>query len=720
MPLRRIRKMATRPLHRATILAAAVLVVFSGTSYLLLPRAHATTSGQTTLYLKKEPSDINATYNALTLNNSETQSDTASATTSTTNVNVAGGPTSFCESSNNTGETFTQISAAASSTGERCIGTFISPPVGSAIQMCKDSVSPCTGADAASITAQIYSSESSSSQVNSSPNIYIYRWNGSGTTVSAGNLIAKFTTCADPGTTPSICAAAQTAVAPANDITFSATDRIVAIVSQTIIHSHNGQFISNYIDNSTRSPSSSITLGYSFTTPNRPTLSGSLDDDFTTALADTTCSSTTYNSKWNCPGPTASGATTEINSADASGSGGDNSSWLVVRNKCSGCTVSEFGNSPSNAFIYQTLPGDYGSGNVRTVVNSALSYTIGASTPSSPWNHVGLVLWSASGSTPDFLEVQLYSTGVKSSTNTVQVALNNSGTLSGTTNINTSTTAGTYGRIWLGFSNTNGSYQAQYSTDGSTWTNIGSAVAHDAFKQVGLNSFSDINNANYGGAFEWFQSTLAPATYDQTSASWFTNANSAAPGAVHGAANGLAYTLAASGEQVRLRLLLRITGQSNWNNSPPQFKLQYVDKGSGTCAAPSGGTPAAYTDVDATTLIAFYDNAAPADEDNISAATGDPTDGANTVVPQTYQEANNFSASQSDLNYLNDGMWDFSLVDNGAADGSTYCFQVVTAVGAALNSYVYPTLTKPPTTDMLLRGGEYFNDGNKQPFYWAN
>src|SRR6478752_6321579 len=82
--------------------AVVVVMLFGFFSYLLVPRAEATTGGQMLLYLNKEPSDLNATYNSLTLSNSVTQADTASATTSTTNVN-ASPPTSFCESANNTG-----------------------------------------------------------------------------------------------------------------------------------------------------------------------------------------------------------------------------------------------------------------------------------------------------------------------------------------------------------------------------------------------------------------------------------------------------------------------------------------------------------------------------------------------------------------------------------------------------------------------------------------
>jgi len=705
-----IKRLKTTSFKIVSLLAIAFLV-FGGLSAWLVGHSKATTNGQTYLFFKKEPSDVNATYNSLTLSPGDTRADTASATTSTTNVNVAGGPTALCESSNNTGETFTQISASAASTGERCIGTFISPPVGSVFTM--------STTDTPSISANVYTAESAS-QVTSSPNIYIYQC--SSTCTSPGTLIAKWTTCADPGTSPTVCTAAQTAVAPANNITFAATDRIVIILSQNITRARTGNSVSNYIDSSSRSPSAGIQIGYNIVTPNTPSFTGAMDDDFNFGVTQTTCANTSYHTKWTCPTPSAANSSADFISADTLGNVSPSSTgWLNLRNQCSSCTVSNFGTTPSNAFIYQTLPGDYGDGNVRTIVNSALSYQIGATSPSSPYNHVGLVLWT---SNTNYLEIQLYSTGVKSSTNTVQVALNNSGSLSGATNINTSTTAGTYGRIWLGFSNTGGSYQAQYSTDGSSWTSVGSAVAHDAFLRTGLNSFAAISGANYSGAFDWFQSTLGAATYTQDAYRWNANLNQATPPGTARAASNTVYTTLAANEQVRLRLAIAITGQSNATNSPPSFKLQYVDKGSGTCASPSGGTPASYTDVTASTLVAFYNNTTPADGANISTSAGNDPTGTGTNVAQTYEELNNFSANQNNLNNGNDGLWDFSLVDNGASAGATYCFQVITSGGSALASYTnYPTLTiytTGPTMDQVMRGGNWFNSsGAEQGFFWA-
>lgn len=861
--LRSFKKSGMRTVPIISTLFIALFI----TGIWMLGHSGAATSGQTTLYLKKEPSDINATYNALSLSSGDTRSDTASATTSSTNVN-ASPPTSFCESSNNTGETFTQVSASATSTGERCIGTFISLPVGKVFTM-------STG-DSASISANIYSSESTS-QVTSAPRIYIYRWSGSGTTVSTSDLIASWTTCADPGTSPTVCAVAQTAVSPANNITFAATDRILVIISQNVTRARTGGFVSNYFDNSSRNPSASIEFGYDLSTPNRPGLSGSLDDDFLTSQASTTCSGTSYNTKWTCPAPSAANSSADINSASMTPTGGDSSSWLTLRNQCASCTVSNFGTTPSNAFMYQPMPIPYGDGTIRTVVNSALSYQIGATTPSSPYNHVGLVLWT---SNTDYLEVQLYSTGVKSSTNTVQVALNNSGTLSGATNINTSTTLGTYGLIWLGFSNTGGSWQAQYSTNGSTWNNIGTAVSHTAFTRVGLNSFAAVSGANYSGAFEWFQSTLATGTFNQTNYQWLTNADSTIPGAKLTASQSTAYTLASAGQQIRLRQLIKATGQvaasgqsfneqvaalssfgscssipeSNWigmtsgSQNLTKTSGTVVNDGTGSAwtnltnigtqdsavasvSIPTGGatqkvkannfgfnipssatingisvavvvsstsgiasqsivllkgagfsvgskgsvnSPSSLTlqtfgasndlwsdtwtpaDINSSNFGAYYsmansggstitgnidylaitvyytyssggifyfNNATPASGATISANAGDPTDAGQTVQPETYQEADNFTGPTAYGNTV-DAEWDLSLYDNGAPSGTTYCFRTVKSDGTPLDTYTnYPMITTwapGPTMDQAMRGGNWFNaSGVEQSFYWA-
>jgi hypothetical protein len=132
------------------------------------------------------------------------------------------------------------------------------------------------------------------------------------------------------------------------------------------------------------------------------------------------------------------------------------------------------------------------------------------------------------------------------------------------------------------------------------------------------------------------------------------------------------------------------------NLSGQDFKLQYVGKGSGTCASPTGGTPSSYTDITDSTLIAYNNNASPSDGNSLTSNAGDPTNGGNVIVNQTYEELNNFTNSISSILAGQDGKWDFSLKDNGASAGSTYCIRAVKSDGSLLDSYsVYPEISIP-------------------------
>lgn len=702
---------------RTITLLLAVVLAFGGLTFWFTNHGHAATVGQMTLYLHEENSSANETYDTLSLTPPEPAADTATGTsTSTTNVNAAP-PTNFCKSTDVSADTQNNIGASAASTGNRCMETFISAPVGQAITM--------STADAASITGQFWSSESAS-QVASAMSAYIYRWTGSGTSVVSTDRLATLT-CAEPGTSATSCVPA--AAAPANTVTFAAGDRVVVIIAMNVTTLRSGASVHAYFDSSART-AASIQLGYTvlgYSSANKPTISGTLDDDFTTAAATTACSTSgvAYNTKWTCLQGSAASTAGAFNAEDTTGTGaGDSSSWLWLRNQTTAttATVSNFGSTPSNTFLYQPLK-PYGDGSVQTIVNTSHSYGVGAGTPASPYSHSGLALWA---SNTDYLEVQVYANGVTSGTNTVNVALNNSGTLSGVTSLNAATTTGTSNNVWLGFTDTGGSYQARYSTDGVTWTNVGTAVSHDGFSRVGLNAFTALASpvTTYAGAFEWFHSTLAAASYNQTAFAWFTDADAVAPGAAL-AANNVTASLPSAGAQARLRVLVRITGQAAIDGAG--FNLQYVDPGTGSCASPSGGTPASYTNVSGATLIAFGTYASNTDQMNISAATGDPTDGANTVVPEVFNKTNSLvNNHQAALNSSNDGMWDFGLFDNGAPQGHTYCLRLimndgVTLLGAYTNYAQVTTWQPGPTMDQVMRGGTWFSSGGvKQDKFWAH
>jgi hypothetical protein len=179
-------------------------------------------------------------------------------------------------------------------------------------------------------------------------------------------------------------------------------------------------------------------------------------------------------------------------------------------------------------------------------------------------------------------------------------------------------------------------------------------------------------------------------TVEQEAYRFFNNLDSTDVGTPIAALNTPG-TLSSSGDALRLRLLLSVsTAQLPINST---FKLQYVGKGSGTCAAPSGGTPSTYTDISTSTLISYKDNATPSDGAALTANANDPT-GSYTIQNQTYEELNNFMNTLSAIPTANSGKWDFSLYDHGSPASTTFCFRVVAADGTPLTTYTrYPEIT---------------------------
>lgn len=188
--------------------------------------------------------------------------------------------------------------------------------------------------------------------------------------------------------------------------------------------------------------------------------------------------------------------------------------------------------------------------------------------------------------------------------------------------------------------------------------------------------------------------TLSPPSYTQAIYRLFGNANSTDVGSPLAASNTAA-SLSSPGAAFRVRMLLKNTG-GNVVSGVDDMKLQYAGKGAGTCASPSG-TPSSYTDVTTSTAIAYNDNSTPTDGSNLTANANDPTNGADTIVNQTYEEANDFTTT-SGINTNQDGKWDFSLKDNSAPSGTSYCLRVVQADGTVLPTYSqYPEISTAVT-----------------------
>jgi hypothetical protein len=135
-------------------------------------------------------------------------------------------------------------------------------------------------------------------------------------------------------------------------------------------------------------------------------------------------------------------------------------------------------------------------------------------------------------------------------------------------------------------------------------------------------------------------------------------------------------------------MLVGLTGSGMAVNGI-SMKLQFAAKGTGTCTAPTG----TYADVTTSTVVAYNNNATPADGAAATSNANDPTS-SNTIRKQTYEEANNFTNSQLGIASGEDGMWDFSLIDLDMPASTTYCLRMVVSDNTAFTTYSqYPEIT---------------------------
>lgn len=176
--------------------------------------------------------------------------------------------------------------------------------------------------------------------------------------------------------------------------------------------------------------------------------------------------------------------------------------------------------------------------------------------------------------------------------------------------------------------------------------------------------------------------------YEQAAYRWYDNADSTAPGMALASQDAVP-SLYAPRDRIRLRLLLHVTTTSLLTGSE-QFKLQFAQKGA-SC------TGLSYNDVTTSSAIAFYNNPTPADGVSITTGATDPAHNGHAIVSQSYEENSPFSTLNG-VSVGEDGIWDISLVGNGALANTAYCFRVVKNDGTALTTYtVYPELVTSPT-----------------------
>lgn len=186
----------------------------------------------------------------------------------------------------------------------------------------------------------------------------------------------------------------------------------------------------------------------------------------------------------------------------------------------------------------------------------------------------------------------------------------------------------------------------------------------------------------------------------------FANANSADVGSPLAAQDTPADTPGAN-VPFRLRFLMQLKGTS-LATSQREWKLQYAAK-SGTCDTAYVGE--SYADITAATSpIRYYDNGAVGDDIALTTNANDPVlAGGYTHEAQTYNEANNFTNSQTQLLVDEVAIFDAALVDTGSSPGTSYCLRVVRASDNAVlsNSTVVMEVNSPGglSVDIVDSGG---------------
>jgi hypothetical protein len=148
-----------------------------------------------------------------------------------------------------------------------------------------------------------------------------------------------------------------------------------------------------------------------------------------------------------------------------------------------------------------------------------------------------------------------------------------------------------------------------------------------------------------------------------------------------------------------------------------QLKLQYAPvEGSTSCSTVPTGN---FADVTLSSAIAYYDDSGYASGQPIIDNPNDPSDGTRTMVPQTYQESNNFTNIASNVYAGQDGMWQFSLViNNSTLKGKDFCLRVYSITDSSiLTAANVADVAYAPQMNQLMRDGEWFNrQGILQPF----
>jgi len=195
-------------------------------------------------------------------------------------------------------------------------------------------------------------------------------------------------------------------------------------------------------------------------------------------------------------------------------------------------------------------------------------------------------------------------------------------------------------------------------------------------------------------------------TWNQASYRWFANTNSSSVGSPLAGMSASA-TAPLQGTPFRLRLLLHAaTMYANQNGE--YFKLQYATSTPGGCATSTG---LVFSDVATSTgNLRYYSNSGAIDGGALASTSTDPTDSTYTIVNESYDQSNPFSAAIAPIGMNQDGKWDFSLVDSASPAATTYCLRVVKSDGTLLDTYnSLPEIQTeaPPTFSSITVNGNH-------------
>src|SRR3989338_9052737 len=224
----------------------------------------------------------------------------------------------------------------------------------------------------------------------------------------------------------------------------------------------------------------------------------------------------------------------------------------------------------------------------------------------------------------------------------------------------------------------------------------------------GTGATTSQNDGTIGEDGQVFLSWSLTTTYIQAAYRWFKNVDSTNVGGA-GPMSG-AVTALSTGTILRLRLLLHI-GDKNLAISGQTFNLQYAARGSDNLCDTSF-TNETYANVTAGTPIRFNTANTAADGDALTANGNDPrhigttTPVSDTVVNQSYEEANTFTNATASVLAGQDSMWDFALAINPSAPpNTTYCLRALKTGTTTFGTYeAIPQITTEQRTKLRIKG----------------